>query len=924
LRKDATASTALCRNSVRRIGRPGTKALPSLTYGSYDRRMETRAVERDGLTAAEAARRLAEDGPNALPRGRRRSLARRILAQLTHFFALLLWSAAALAWLAGMPQLAVAIAAVIALNATFSVLQESRAGRAAERLRALLPARVTVRRDHRAMVVDATQVVRGDVLVLGAGAQVPADATVLLGNGLLLDTSMLTGESEPTFAADGAALFAGTFVVEGEADAVVTATGDATRLAAIARLTVSREDPITPLTRELRRLVRAISYVALAVGVSFYLVALLLGMPAGHGFVLGIGVTVALVPEGLLPTVTLALAWGAERMARRNVLVRNLEAVETLGSVTHICTDKTGTLTQNQMTVVEVWTPGGTATTDQPGYDPGGTLQLSSGAALGPVRRIAETARRCSDGYVYPAHGGWLAHGDPMEAALDVLARRSGCDTDALRSDVTLARFPFDPRRRRMSVIAAGRVHVKGAPDAVLPLCHGTILDEAADVLHQLTSRGLRVLAVAGRPVTQAPATAEEAERDLELYGLLGLEDPPRSDVRAALDACRRAGILVTMVTGDHPTTAATIADEIGLRGPESPVLSGAELPEDDDVLGALLEQPGVVVARVTPEQKLRIAQVLHARGKVVAMTGDGVNDGPALHAADIGVAMGASGTDVAREAADLVILDDHFASIIAGIEQGRATFVNIRRFLTYHLTDNVAELAPFVAWALSGGQFPLALGVLQILAIDVGTDTISAVSLGAEPPSRALLDGPPVSGSLFNRSVARRAFGVLGPVVAVGTIAAFTVSLVVSGWRFGDQPTATALAAASGAAFLTVVVSQAANAFACRSFTATPFRLGWATNRWVPPAVGASLLLSAVLLGWPAVARQMGHTWPGPAGVFVALGTAAATLGIDAADKAARARRLRHRPVRQGTRRAATEDDGVGPRRARPNSVPE
>ncbi|WP_052436727.1 cation-translocating P-type ATPase [Georgenia sp. SUBG003] len=306
------------------------------------------------------------------------------------------------------------------------------------------------------------------------------------------------------------------------------------------------------------------------------------------------------------------------------------------------------------------------------------------------------------------------------------------------------------------------------------------------------------------------------------------------------------------------------------------------------------------MVARVAPEQKLRIARVLRARGHVVAMTGDGVNDGPALHEADIGVAMGASGTDVAREAADLVILDDHFASIVAGVEQGRATYVNIRRFLTYHLTDNVAELAPFVAWALSGGQLPLALGVLQILAIDVGTDTISAVALGAEPPSRGLLRGPPVTGALFNRSVARRAFGVLGPVVALGSMTAFLMSLLVSGWRPGEAPEPAVLATASGAAFLTVVVSQGANAFACRSFTVPPSRLGWTTNRWLPPAVAASVVLSLVLLGWPPVAREMGHTWPPLVGVLVALATAGTTLAVDAADKAARAHRRRSRTARE------------------------
>ncbi|PFG40162.1 P-type E1-E2 ATPase [Georgenia soli] len=847
-----------------------------------------------GLSAEEAAQRLAADGPNVLPHPRPRSLVRRIVAQLTHFFALLLWFAATLAGLAGMPQLTVAIVAVVALNATFSVIQESRAGRAAERLRALLPARVNVRRGGRPVVVDATEVVRGDVLLLAAGDRVPADGQVLAGNGLLLDTSMLTGESEPAAVDDGAELFAGTFVVEGEADTVVTATGEGTRLAAIARLTAAADEPVTPLTRELRRVVRTISLVALGVGGSFYAVALLLGMPTGASFVLGIGVTVALVPEGLLPTVTLALAIGAERMARRNVLVRNLEAVETLGSVTHICTDKTGTLTQNQMTVVAVWTAGGTATTDVPGYDPRGSLRLSAGGSREAVLRAARTAVLCSDGHVRQEDGRWVAHGDPMEAALDVLARRAGVDTDAVRADGARARFPFDPRRRRMSVVADGHVHVKGAPDAVLPLCRGGDDGAAAAALHRLTARGLRVLAVAGTAVTGVPATADQAERDLELYGLLGLEDPPRTDVGEALDACRRAGVTVVMVTGDHPATAVAIADEVGLHRPGAPVVTGDELPADDGELGRLLERPGAVVARVTPEQKLRIARVLRSRGHVVAMTGDGVNDGPALHEADIGVAMGASGTDVAREASDLVILDDHFASIVAGVEQGRATYVNIRRFLTYHLTDNVAELAPFVAWALTAGNLPLALGVLQILAIDVGTDTISAVALGAEPPSRGLLAGPPVTGALFNGSVARRAFGVLGPVVALGSMTAFVLSLLGSGWRFGGQADPAALAAASGAAFLTVVVSQAANAFVCRSFTVTPFRLGWGTNRWLPPAVAASLVLSLVLLGWPAVAREMGHTWPGPVGVLVALATAAATLGVDALDKAARARRRR------------------------------
>jgi magnesium-transporting ATPase (P-type) len=320
--------------------------------------------------------------------------------------------------------------------------------------------------------------------------------------------------------------------------------------------------------------------------------------------------------------------------------------------------------------------------------------------------------------------------------------------------------------------------------------------------------------------------------------------------------------------------------------------LAGAELPDDDQILGAMLGRDGVVVARVSPEDKLRIARVLRGRGHVVAMTGDGVNDGPALHEANIGIAMGASGTDVAREAADLVLLDDHFATIVAGIEQGRATFVNIRRFLTYHLTDNVAELTPFVAWALSGGRFPLALGVLQILALDIGTDTLTAVALGAEPPAPHVLERPPVSGRLLNPTVLRRAFGLLGPTEATLSMAAFVLSLVAAGWRPGEPfPGGQALAAASGAAFMTVVIAQTANAFACRSSTQWPGALGWTTNRLLLPAIGAGVAFSLVVLFVEPVADELGQASPPPIGWLVALLAAGTMLAVDAIDK--RRRRL-------------------------------
>lgn len=846
-----------------------------------------------GLTAAEASAALTLHGRNILPTVERPSLFRRFLGELVHFFALMLWVAGLLALVAGMPQLGIAIFGVIVINAVFSFVQESRADKAADRLKALLPARVTVRRDGRARTIDAAEVVLGDRLLVEAGDRIPADASAVQSSALLLDTSLLTGESRPASIAVGDTLFAGTFVIEGTAEAVVTAVGSDSRLANIALLTTAAVKPRTPLTIGLAGVVRVIAVMALGVGGFFFAVSMLLGNSASEGFVFAIGVTVALVPEALLPTVTLALAWGAEQMAKRQVLVRDLEAVETLGSVTFICTDKTGTLTMNQMTVVEAWAPSGTATVTGVGYGP--TAEVSATGDREQLDRLALASARCSSGFAYEKDGVWLAHGDPMEAALDAFARRLSIDTDADRLDrPEQARFPFEHRRRRMSVVIDGEVLVKGAPDGVLPLCSPEDAAAGGAAVDLMTARGLRVLAVARRSDGQRPATsAADIEHDLELLGVIALQDPPRPDVQAAIDACRGAHICLAMVTGDHPDTAAAIATEVGLRRDGDPVWIGADLPADDGALGEVLDHDGIVIARVSPEDKLRIARALRGRGHVVAMTGDGVNDAPALHEADIGIAMGLSGTDVAREAADLVLLDDHFASIVAGIEQGRATYVNLRRFLTYHLTDNVAELTPFVVWMLSGGRFPLALGVLQILAIDIGTDTLSAVALGAEPPSDHIVEGPPVGGRLMNRTVMHRAFGLLGPTISAMSMVAFVVSLYAAGWRPGDAwPEGHALAAASGACFLTVVLAQKANASACRSSTRRPDQLGWTTNRLLLLTGIVELAFAMVVLYVGPIARQLEQAGPPLWGWLVAVCSMPVVLAVDALDKRRRAHR--------------------------------
>jgi calcium-translocating P-type ATPase len=841
-----------------------------------------------GLTSAEAAARLAIDGPNRLPVPRPVPSWRRLAAEMVHFFALLFWVAGALAFLAGLPQLGVAVFVVILLNGVFAFVQEQRAEHAAERLRDLLPRRATVVRDGVRVEVAAEDLVVGDTVLLEEGDRVSADLLLDTVHALAVDTSSLTGESVPARPARGDVVNAGCFVVEGEAHATVAATGARTRLAGIAKLTRSQHPAPTPLHRELARVSRLIAIIAVVVGTAFFGVALLLGTRASDGFLFAVGVTVALVPEGLLPTVTLSLAIGAQRMATRRALVRHLEAAETLGSTTFICTDKTGTLTRNEMTVVEVWMPSGTAVIEGSGYEPVADIRCEPDAQE-PLADVARVAARCSSGRVVEEDGRWVPRGDPMEAALDALARRVGVDTPfAARAASDTRRFPFDPRRRRMSVVAHDRVLVKGAPDSVLPLCSPS--DGATEALQVLATRGLRVLAVASRSVDPGdpPASADVAERDLTLLGLLALEDPPRRGAEDAIAVCRRAGIRVAMVTGDHPETARAIAREVGLLGVDERVVVGHELPADDDALGELVDCDGVVIARVSPEDKLRIAQVLRRRGQVVAMTGDGVNDAPALREAAIGIAMGKSGTDVAREAADLVLLDDDFATIVAAIEQGRSTFSNIRRFLTYHLTDNVAELAPFVVWALSAGTFPLAIGVLQVLALDIGTDVLPALALGAEPPGAHVLEEPPTRRHLLDRRVFLRAFGVLGPVEALVELSAFLAVFVAAGWRPGDPfPHGSTLLAASGAAFTAVVLGQVANAFACRSTVRPVWQVGWTANRLLLGAIVAELAMLLAFLYFAPLADLLDQAPPSAAGFAVALLAIPAVVVADTVQKA-------------------------------------
>jgi len=876
----------------------GGLTLGQTTVVAPEQVLESLSSSREGLTALDAAARLARVGANVLPAPRGPSLARQLVAQLVHFFALMLWVAAVLAVVGGLPVLALAIVVVIVVNGVFSFAQEYRAERSIRALSRLLPETAVVRRDGRKTRIPAGELVPGDVVVLAEGDSISADARVVRSAGLRVDNSLLTGESEsvgrvaeplgeePADLADATnVVFAGTYAASGSGIAVVVATGSQTRLGVISKLTGEVVRRQTPLRVQMNGAVRVIAGFAVAAGVVFFGISVALGTPARDGFLFSVGVIVALVPEGLLPTLSLSLAMSATRMAERGALVRRLESVETLGSTTVICTDKTGTLTANEMTARGIVTRGHVYRVTGSGYDPRGALTVDGSplgaAALQRVEPLLLAVTLCNDARVELHDGRWRCVGDPTEGALVVVARKGGIEQEAAERNAPRVReFPFDSVRRRMCTVhalpgGAFEVLVKGSPEAVLEACasfdeEGRLVPMRPEVVaavqadvERLAADGLRVLAVARRQADVLPAGPRDAEEALEFLGLFGMADPVRPEVPDALRRARAAGIRVLMITGDHPATARAVARKAGLD--DGTVVLGAELPTSDTDLAALLADRSVsILARIAPEEKLRIARALQALGEVVAMTGDGVNDAPALRQADIGIAMGVVGTDVAREAADLVLLDDNFAHIVQAIEEGRAAFENIKRFLTYHLTDNVAELTPFVVWAVSGGSIPLMITVLQVLALDIGTDLLPALALGSESAEPGTMDRPPRSrrARLLDRRILGRAFGFLGPVEAAASMAMLPIGAALF-FSWPETPLrvdGVSQETLSTMVFAAIVCMQMANAFECRGTPASLFAIGPLGNRLLLGAVVAEALVLLAFVYLPPIARALGQ----------------------------------------------------------------
>jgi magnesium-transporting ATPase (P-type) len=875
------------------------------------------ATRPEGLTQAEACERARRFGPNALRTARGIALPRRLLANLTHLMALLLWFGGLIAFLARMPQLGIAIWLVNLINGAFSFWQEYKAEKASQALRLLLPVSARVLRDGDDRRIPAEELVPGDVVLLAEGDRVSADARVVQEAELRVDQSTLTGESHPVRKTSDAVrdarlsrsetanlVFAGTHVAAGTGKAVVFATGMATEIGKIAHLTEAVPDEPSPLQKELGRVTRVVTVLAVSIGVLFFLLAVAVaGVELATGFLFAMGMIVAFVPEGMLPTVTLSLALAVQRMARRHALVKRLSAVETLGCTTVICTDKTGTLTQNEMTVRAIWIPEQTFTLTGSGYSPQGQVLYPDGSTANPppegLRQLLVAALLCNNArLVPPEEGRGAVLGDPTEAALLVAACKAGVSPEMeSRRQPRLAEIPFDSRRKRMTTLhrrdtpgeALPRciATMKGAPREVLSRCSRVLWsgeeiplddDRRARILaanDEFARGGLRVLAVAQRELPEEPDSLESVEQDMLFLGLAAMLDPPRPEVAEAVSRCRRAGIRIVMITGDYGLTAESIARRIGILDPATGatrlrIINGAELDSIEDATLKEALRGEVILARVAPEHKMRAVRLLQEMGHVVAVTGDGVNDAPALKKADIGVAMGISGTDVAREAADMILTDDNFATIVNAVEEGRAVYANIRKFAVYVFNSNMAEAIPFVVMLFSRGRIPLPLTVMQVLAIDLGTDMVPAIGLGAEAPEAGVMDRPPRSRQepLLHRSVLARALLWYGLIEAVAAMSAY----FFLNWRAGWP--AAPLAAEGSLAYRTattmtlagVVMTQVGAVLGCRTDRVSVFRIGLFSNRLILLGIGIELLLLALLVYVPLLQRMF-HTAPlGPA----------------------------------------------------------
>jgi Ca2+-transporting ATPase len=864
-----------------------------------------------GLDEGEVGARLAEHGPNELQERPRPSFWHLLLGQFNNFLIVILLIAAVISFFLGEYLDASAITAIVILNAVLGVVQESKAEEALAALKKMAAPEARVVRSGRIQTIPSRELVPGDVILMEAGHRVPADARLVEAVNLKIDEASLTGESVPVQKDAAVVLdreipvgdrrnsaFMGTLVTYGRGRAIVVATGMHTQFGLIAQMIQSYEEEPTPLQRKLDQLGRWLGIGCLVICGVVGLVGVWRGLPPLEMFMTAVSLAIAAVPEGLPAVVTICLALGMQEMIRRHALIRRLPAVETLGSATVICSDKTGTLTQNEMMVVQGWAAGRAFAVSGEGYQPQGEFRRD-GRPFDPqgdglVRALCQGVVLCNDavlevsGQVANGQPTYRMVGDPTEGALAVAAAKAGLWKGELEAEwPRLAEVPFDPERKRMTTIhripqpkepvqvstlpfstrgpgcwgwdggsAPQVAFVKGATDLLLERCSRVMteageqpLDEswrqAVAAAHEAMSReALRVLGVACRPLEALPASpeADAVERDLTFLGMMGMIDPARPEVKPAVQVAKQAGLKSVMVTGDYPQTAVAIAGELGILSPGGRVLTGTQLDQIEEAdLGGMAEEVEVY-ARVSPQHKVRIVEALKSRGHVVAMTGDGVNDAPALKRADIGVAMGITGTDVSKETADMVLTDDNYASIVSAVEEGRIIYSNIRKFVFYLLSCNVGEiLIIFLAMLV---RLPVPLRPIQLLWLNLATDGAPAIALGLEKgdPDIMRRRPRPTNEPVINREM-QWGIGIQAVAITATVLLAFVYGLR----HYPDH-----LAAAQTLAFVTLTTSELFRAFTSRSEHHSVFSIGLFSNRWMLLAFGSSFLLLLAVIYVP------------------------------------------------------------------------
>jgi Ca2+-transporting ATPase len=819
---------------------------------------ELKVSESTGLEAADAVCRLKEYGPNALEEKPGRSLISIFFGQMKEVLVLILLVAAVISAFLGEWEDAIVILIIVVLNAVIGVIQENKAENALKALKDMTKPSAKVLRDGKVMQISAEEVVPGDIILLDAGDSVPADARLVESASLQSNESALTGESVPaekTIAAISAEqvsvgdrknmLFMGTTITSGRGRAVVVGTGMNTELGRIARLLEDTAPESTPLQQRLAKLGTVMGIAAGGIVALVFAIGIWRGEDLLEMFMVAISLAVAAVPEGLPAVVTIVLALGVTRMSRRKAIIRKLPAVETLGTATVICTDKTGTLTKNEMTVTRIFTAGRFFEVTGSGYAPEGIFLDQDGNDVSPLddRNLALILSggllNC-DARLEETEKGHRIIGDPTEGALVVAASKAGLTRETVsENSPRLDEIPFDSERKMMTtfhqVDGQIRSFTKGAPDLILERCTGVLTQDSSSEMDddtrrmllkinsQLASQGQRVLALADHLWTEIPdpLAPETAERELTFIGFFAIQDPPREEAKEAVAICRKAGIRTVMITGDHLETAAAIARELDILRPGDKSLSGDQLEQMSDEELKNIVNEVTVYARVSPEHKLRIVEALKSQGHIVAMTGDGVNDAPALKKADIGAAMGISGTEVAKEASDMVLQDDNFTTIVRAVEEGRTIYNNIRGTVQYLLSCNTGEIVTIFTALLLGLGTPLS--PIQILWLNLVTDGPPALALGLEPPQKGIMDIPPrkPKEGLFSGGVGARILWQ-GAMIGLLSLTAYWLAL-----RWGRT-----VEEAHTMTFITMALSQIVHSFNVRSMNLSLFTIGFGTNR--------------------------------------------------------------------------------------------